>query len=248
MIESPQRKGPGRPKQSAGSRDEIFRVAVKLFAMKGYDAVTVREIASAASVSLPTLYHYFQDKMSLYRAVVIERQLELEVVLEADLSSVQTPAEFRIWLETLIKSGFQQSDLNRLLYREMLSPRDDLHRDMASRSLQPLYDSLRSKMNAIWPGKGDGVLPLLILSTMFGMVTLDPFRRYLVGYAPALVGNDQAEAERRAYVDQLMQLFEGPTSAAPGTEEADLLRAAVVQLTLEKVKMQQAAIPSENPS
>jgi len=41
-----------------------------LFANKGYDATSVREICEAADLTKPTLYHFYGSKEGVYRALV----------------------------------------------------------------------------------------------------------------------------------------------------------------------------------
>ena len=48
----------------------IARVAAKLFAERGYDATSVREIVETAGVSKPTLYYYFRSKEGLAQALL----------------------------------------------------------------------------------------------------------------------------------------------------------------------------------
>jgi TetR/AcrR family transcriptional regulator len=48
----------------------IARSAAKLFAERGYDATSVREIVEAAGVAKPTLYYYFRSKEGLAQALM----------------------------------------------------------------------------------------------------------------------------------------------------------------------------------
>ncbi len=48
----------------------IARSAAKLFAERGYDATSVREIVEAAGVAKPTLYYYFKSKEGLAQALL----------------------------------------------------------------------------------------------------------------------------------------------------------------------------------
>lgn len=50
---------------------QIFEVACRLFAQRGFDGVSMRDIAEACGVSKATLYHYFPDKDSLLRPLVM---------------------------------------------------------------------------------------------------------------------------------------------------------------------------------
>jgi AcrR family transcriptional regulator len=47
------------------TREEIARVAMKLFTKRGFDAVTVAEVADAAGVSEKTVFNYFPAKEDL---------------------------------------------------------------------------------------------------------------------------------------------------------------------------------------
>lgn len=58
------------------TRQRILDVALLAFGAAAFKAVTTRQIAEAASVSLPTLHYYFGDKEGLYRAcaeTIVER-------------------------------------------------------------------------------------------------------------------------------------------------------------------------------
>jgi len=44
--------------------------ALELFASKGYEATSVREICEAAGITKPTLYHFYGSKEGVYRALV----------------------------------------------------------------------------------------------------------------------------------------------------------------------------------
>jgi AcrR family transcriptional regulator len=48
----------------------IARSAARLFAERGYDATSVREIVEAAGVAKPTLYYYFRSKEGLAQALM----------------------------------------------------------------------------------------------------------------------------------------------------------------------------------
>ena len=54
------------------NRMNILEKALHLFYEKGYDAIGVQEIADAAGVTKPTLYHYFGSKYGLLQAVAME--------------------------------------------------------------------------------------------------------------------------------------------------------------------------------
>lgn len=59
----------GEPLQ--GRIVQIFQVACRLFAHRGFDGVSMRDIATECGVSKATLYHYFPDKDSILRPLAM---------------------------------------------------------------------------------------------------------------------------------------------------------------------------------
>ncbi len=55
-------------------REQLIEIGRSLFAAKGFEAVSVEEIASTAKVSKPIVYEHFGGKEGLY-AVVVDREM-----------------------------------------------------------------------------------------------------------------------------------------------------------------------------
>ncbi|PAU69967.1 TetR family transcriptional regulator [Bifidobacterium italicum] len=55
-------------------REQLIRIGRSLFASKGFEAVSVEEIAATAKVSKPIVYEHFGGKEGLY-AVVVDREM-----------------------------------------------------------------------------------------------------------------------------------------------------------------------------
>lgn len=51
-------------------RQKILDAGLELFAEKGYEAASIRDIADKAGVTVPNIYYYFKDKDGLYQAVL----------------------------------------------------------------------------------------------------------------------------------------------------------------------------------
>ncbi len=49
---------------------KIFESAAKLFAEKGYNGVSMREISAKSGVSKPTIYYYFESKEEIYKTLI----------------------------------------------------------------------------------------------------------------------------------------------------------------------------------
>jgi len=76
---------PTRPHEEDGKRRQILDGAMRVFLDKGFDAASMSEIARASGVSKGTLYVYFEDKQTLFDAIVQERcHIHAERVFEFD--------------------------------------------------------------------------------------------------------------------------------------------------------------------
>ncbi|MCZ7604498.1 MAG: TetR/AcrR family transcriptional regulator [Planctomycetota bacterium] len=62
--------GGSSPATEADTKLVILREAAALFATRGYDAVSVREIVEASGVTKPALYYHFGSKEGVARAMV----------------------------------------------------------------------------------------------------------------------------------------------------------------------------------
>ncbi|MCX8035725.1 MAG: TetR/AcrR family transcriptional regulator [Candidatus Sumerlaeia bacterium] len=63
-------------------RQRIVQEATRLFALKGYNGVSVREIVEAAGITRPTLYYYFASKEQLFEHIITDTLAEFRRQLE----------------------------------------------------------------------------------------------------------------------------------------------------------------------
>jgi AcrR family transcriptional regulator len=54
------------------TKEKTVHAALTLFSEKGYDAVSVGEIAAAVGIKAPSLYKHFKSKRDIFRAIVDE--------------------------------------------------------------------------------------------------------------------------------------------------------------------------------
>ena len=89
-------------KESDNAKDRILEAALKLFANKGFDAVSVREICKLAEVNLCLVSYYFGGKQELYNAII-------DYLIEKQTDFAKTFINFSIEPHTLCKQ--EQIDL-----------------------------------------------------------------------------------------------------------------------------------------
>ena len=138
---------PHRPVRQDGeqSRERLLRVGLALFAQKGFEKTSTREIAEAAHTNIAAISYYFGDKAGLYRAVFFESQgsptddiarytqpgLSLEEALRALYASFLEP----------LRQGELARQCMKLHAREMIEP-TGLWEEEISTSIRPMHDAL----------------------------------------------------------------------------------------------------------
>ncbi|HKE87565.1 MAG TPA: TetR/AcrR family transcriptional regulator [Vicinamibacterales bacterium] len=63
---------PGRTAEGDATRDQLYKTAIRLIGERGYEAATLREVATRAGVSPGLLYRYFPSKRSVVLALYDE--------------------------------------------------------------------------------------------------------------------------------------------------------------------------------
>src|SRR5262249_31132052 len=85
-------RAPGRREADAqATRDALVSAALELFAERGYAEVGTEEIVARARVTRGALYHHFQDKRDLFRAVHERVESELMERVTARMESSENP-------------------------------------------------------------------------------------------------------------------------------------------------------------
>jgi AcrR family transcriptional regulator len=117
----------------------IARVAAGLFAERGFDATSVREIVEAAGVAKPTLYYYFGSKEGLAQALLTVPLSSLVSAMRHLVGTVDDPTRC---LEQVIEAQYtfcrDDPDRARFIYALLFGP---LGSDVAS-ELEPFKADL----------------------------------------------------------------------------------------------------------
>jgi AcrR family transcriptional regulator len=88
---------PGRREAEAqATRDALIRAALELFTKRGYAGVGTEEIVSRAKVTRGALYHHFEDKRDLFRAVFERVEAGLMERIGARMDATEDPWELML--------------------------------------------------------------------------------------------------------------------------------------------------------
>lgn len=105
------------------TRRRILQAASALFAERGFEATSVREIVARAGVSKPVLYYYFTNKEDLCRRLLAE---SFEEFTQELMGALARPGDCRKRIEAIVWAHFracnESLDLARFLYATSFGP------------------------------------------------------------------------------------------------------------------------------
>lgn len=129
----------------------ILAEACQLFAARGFDGTSIRDIASAVGISNAALYHYFADKDELLARIVIsviERQCAM---MEERVSPHDNPSEkLRVFMQAY--ADFFEKNMAESI--------------ASSRSFSALEDPLQRERAIYWRDRYESMLRAIIREGM----------------------------------------------------------------------------------
>ncbi|MFM8649857.1 MAG: TetR/AcrR family transcriptional regulator [Actinomycetota bacterium] len=176
----------------SGTRDTILERATDLFGLRGFEAVSLDQIASEVGVAKQTLLYWFPSKDDLIEQVLAATAAELAVVVEAAIRSAPDDPLDRI--EAVVKAVFRPAvrrpallGLVREIGRLPSSSSDAL-----TTRVEPLVARavhwMRSEMDAGRLRAGDpSVIVALVYATVTGIAT-EPEALRAVGWSADISG------------------------------------------------------------
>jgi AcrR family transcriptional regulator len=90
------RRSPTRREAAEATREALVQAALGLFARRGYARVGTEEIVARARVTRGALYHHFEDKRDLFRAVHERVESELVKRVAARIEGNSDPWELMV--------------------------------------------------------------------------------------------------------------------------------------------------------
>jgi TetR/AcrR family transcriptional regulator len=134
--------GKARQERSRQSRTRILKVAITIFAQRGYTGASTREIADAAEVNQGLVTYYFGSKQALWRAAVDQAAAKYRNAFADRMAELNDP-EDRSFYRFALRHYVQWASENANVLRILLS-NDHAEREAAQwyseRHNRPFYD------------------------------------------------------------------------------------------------------------
>ena len=112
--------------EGSDARSRLILAALRLFAEKGYEGATTRDICELAGANISAIRYYFGDKAGLYRAAFTEPMGDMPCGANAEAyAALPMPEALRRMLRDFLeplKRGEETRLVMKLHFREMIEP------------------------------------------------------------------------------------------------------------------------------
>ncbi len=169
--------------EHSASYHKILEASIPLFADKGFDGVSMRDIARAVGIKAPALYNHFDDKQTLYLAVISHAFANKADNLIQTLSSIEEPEKkLEQFITQLTRMMAEDDSFRHLLQRELLDGDEQRLKILGSEVFAELFLTARNLFKQLY---GNCCDPGLLAITAIGMIRqhfeLQPLYQYLPG-------------------------------------------------------------------
>jgi AcrR family transcriptional regulator len=190
--------------------ERILDAAEELFAERGYNGTTLRDVATRVGVRPPSLYNHFASKDALY-AAVLERGIGPLMVVLARSAAAQTsePSDPGKLVSEVMAILARRPGLPRLVQHETLAGGQRLTPILRS-WIVPAFERAHELVAASpaagrWSAEQIPLLVLAMYQVVVGYFTFAPFYRDLGG--DELLGDAALEAQTRFLRELVGRLF-----------------------------------------
>lgn len=183
------------------TKTKLLKTAIKLFALRGVDGVSVKEICDEADVNVSSVSYHFNGKDGLLKACLEEFGEDRLKVAEKILQPFQSQEEFLIriglFLEDVLEFHFRERELVRLLHREL-----ELHSPVAITVFKDTFaKSFQRVVDYVQLGKKKGFVrktvdaPIFI-SMLFSSISKTACIKDVIGLMPGFPESPKELRER----------------------------------------------------
>lgn len=147
MTTRPSTKKKSEAQTDVGSKELLIQAAKRVFAEKGYDGATVKDLADAAGVNVSLVSYHFDGKENLYRTCLEAFGRSNVAAAERVLKPPTSRDEFRLRLqlftEEFIALNQSEPDVCRILQRDFERP-NAIAIEVFQKSFIPMYEKLEA--------------------------------------------------------------------------------------------------------
>lgn len=180
----------------------ILSKAKSLFAKKGFDGVSMRDLAAEVGITPPTLYHYFPTKLDLQIATLVYAQDYTPATAFKKLSENRHDVRERLYgfIHRLCERFHEDPEFLLLLERALVD-RDKKIRDAFSNEIfNRVFLNTEAVLSSMVPNFDKHLLTCFIYGLVVHTYKLAPVRRGLPGY-------EKKHEDPKYIADNIMKLL-----------------------------------------
>ncbi|WP_459479577.1 TetR family transcriptional regulator [Clostridium saccharoperbutylacetonicum] len=133
------------------TKDKILKAAKELFAQKGYDGTSTREIVNAAGVNISLIAYHFGGKENLFFSM-FDNFMEDTYHNEINVTTSALLDEFKSIINYIIRLRFEDPQLVKILHHEIIL--NSSRCDKIKNSLIPIWNRVKT---LLLEGKSKGI-------------------------------------------------------------------------------------------
>jgi AcrR family transcriptional regulator len=147
------------PRETKGQRtaNRIVDVAEELFATRGYDGTSLRQIAELAGIAQPGLYNHFAGKEALYEAVLFRALNPMAEALTRHMSAASSLHEYTDLPAVMTDLLYDHPRMAGLFQRALQGDTASIGNQMVYAWLEKLFDQGMQSMTTY--GESDSPAP-----------------------------------------------------------------------------------------
>jgi AcrR family transcriptional regulator len=201
--------------ESDTTRERITIAAGEMFAERGFDGTTVRDICQRAGANIAAVNYYFGDKQRLYVEAVVQAHRWRMKQFPLPKWDDDTPAETKLadFITTFVRrvrSGPEGTWHSKLMMREMANPTEACA-ELVQSSIRPQFEILLSILRELLPAEAshdelrltafsivgqclfyhfaDPVIRNLLTATEYKSLEIERLARHITEFSLVSMGN-----------------------------------------------------------
>ena len=183
------------------TRARILRTALKLFARKGYDGTTTKDLANSAKVAEGTLFRYFPNKKAILIEVATSGWIEILTDLLTELSEMGSYKAISQVMRRRMLNMQENADLLRVCFIEAQN-----HGELRDRIQSEVIEKMTGVAEAFFEtamSKGiyRNINPKIVAQVFLGMFAIAGFSQ------ETIIASDASPKARQEMAEGIADIF-----------------------------------------
>lgn len=168
---------PRKTTTAVPTRDAVFDASAALFSSRGFDGVSMDDIARGAGVNKAMIYYHFADKLALYRAIVSDGLRMMSETAGAIAAGTDTPStKLDRFIEAFVRMTEMRPWMPAMMLREIAegAPRLDPDTLVHMRGIITAFATILRQGQQL--GRFRSIHPILAYESVIGPIIINAAR------------------------------------------------------------------------